>query len=75
MKVNKIKEFINNSKQFEDLVLNNTCKDGIHTIEALFHNIDDTFNYSIDRVETNQIIQVESIKGLKNINEIMEVVK
>ena len=68
----EIKKFINNSKQFEDLVLNNTCKDGTHTIEALFHNLDGTFSYSIDRVETNQI---KSIKGLRNINETMEAVK
>lgn len=70
-----ILEFINNSKQFEQLILDNICKDGIHTIEALFHSLDDTFNYSIDRVETNQIIQIKSIKGLKNINEILEAVK
>lgn len=75
MKKENIIEFINNSKQFEQLVLSNTYKDGMHTIEALFHNLDNTFNYSIDRVETSQIIQVENFKGLKNINEVMGVVK
>lgn len=68
-------DFINNSKQFEQLVLSNTCKDGIYTIKVLFHNLNNTFDCSIDMVETNQIIQIKNIKELKNINEIMEVLK
>ena len=70
-----IASFVNNSKQFEQLVLNNTYKEGMHTIEALFHNTNNTFNYSIDKVETNQIINLKSVKSLKNIDEILEAVK
>ena len=67
--------FIKNSKQYETLTLKNEMIDGYRIIESIFHCGNNSINNSIDKIETNQIITLKNDKNLKNINEVLEVLK
>ena len=75
MKKKVIINFVKNSKQYDALTLKNEMIDGYRIIESIFHCGDNSFDYSIDKIETNQIISLKSVKSLKNIDEILEAVK
>ena len=72
---NDIINFVKNSKKYETIILKNERINGYRIIESIFHCGDDSFDYSIDKIETNQVITLKSIKNLKNINEVQEVLK
>ena len=67
--------FVKNSKKYETLTLKNEEVDGYRIIESIYHCGDDGFDYSVDKIETAQIVSFKSVKNLKNIDDIMEVLK
>ena len=67
--------FVKNSKKYETLTLKNEEVDGYGIIESIFHCGNGGFDYGLDKIETNQVINLKSIKNLKNIDDIMEVLK
>ena len=44
-------------------------------IKYIYHNMNGTFDYCIDKIETSQIIQISCVNNLKNYSEVMEMLK